>query len=158
MPYTLFYSRISYFQTKQLQQGIKGTRKVKSATHRILTKLLTDKFASSYNWIGSRGGKTAFSKCWIKKLLFGRAFNSQTINFCNITFITNSNFVLDTIHGLLKLTAEDDEVSEITKNWLKSSRKRIESARYVYTYAIFGQVNYKTSNYVITIYFQETRR
>ncbi|XP_035700765.1 uncharacterized protein LOC118433185 [Folsomia candida] len=54
----------------ELQRGISGTKKLSNVTQRILKKLLTDKLASSYNWIGSRGGKLPFSKSFMKQIIF----------------------------------------------------------------------------------------
>ncbi|OXA45107.1 hypothetical protein Fcan01_20133 [Folsomia candida] len=56
----------------ELQKGIRATKDVKIATQRILAKLLTDKYASSYNWIGSRGPKSPFSKSWMKHIIYGK--------------------------------------------------------------------------------------
>ncbi|XP_035713799.1 uncharacterized protein LOC118438123 [Folsomia candida] len=88
----------------ELQKGIRATKDVKIATQRILAKLLTDKYASSYNWIGSRGPKSPFSKSWMKHIIY------------------------EAIQGLENLgNADDDEIWEAIKNWLKNSNKRIES-------------------------------
>ncbi|OXA45001.1 hypothetical protein Fcan01_20273 [Folsomia candida] len=90
----------------ELQKGIRATKDVKIATQRILAKLLTDKYASSYNWIGSRGPKSPFSKSWMKHIIY------------------------EAIQGLENLgNADDDEIWEAIKNWLKNSNKRIESDR-----------------------------
>ncbi|XP_035707604.1 uncharacterized protein LOC118436745 isoform X1 [Folsomia candida] len=91
---------------RELQRGLGATKTAQKATQRILSKLLTDTYASSYNWIGSRGEKTAFSKSLMKHIIF------------------------EAIHGIPKLSdAGDDEISNAIKDWLKNSNKRIESDR-----------------------------
>ncbi|XP_035711570.1 uncharacterized protein LOC110855080 isoform X2 [Folsomia candida] len=56
--------------------------------------------------LGSRGPKSPFSKSWMKHIIY------------------------EAIQGLENLgNADDDEVWEAIKNWLKNSNKRIESDR-----------------------------
>lgn len=65
------YTISSIVQITELQRGISGTKKLSSETQRILKKLMTDKFAATYTWIASRGGKLAFPKSWLKQIIFG---------------------------------------------------------------------------------------
>ena|ERR1700740_2506316 len=66
-----YCSHLLIIQVKTLSRGISGSKTVKSATKRVMVKLLTDEYAETFNWIGSRGDKKAFDTFWLKQIVFG---------------------------------------------------------------------------------------
>ncbi|OXA53102.1 uncharacterized protein LOC110851498 [Folsomia candida] len=81
----------------------RGCSNVAKCTRRILSKLCGDQLANCYNWIGSRGGKSAFCDVWMKQVVF------------------------DTVRQSLPSKAvTDDEMEAVTKEYLKAAAKRLK--------------------------------
>ena len=62
----------------------------------------------------------------------------------------------EAIHGKLD-NADDDEIADIIKNWLKSSSKRIDSERYEHIPSCKTiNLDYIDINFVVQLFYQET--
>lgn len=110
---TVLIIYVFIFQIRELQRGLGATKTAQKATQRILSKLLTDTYASSYNWIGSRGEKTAFSKSLMKHIIFGSFHEYVTTLVCKINFCNWSLFF-----------RSDSWNPEIERRWRRRDFKR----------------------------------